>query len=129
MLDTNIVSELMRQGPGRLWQRAERYGIANLCMSIISAAELRYGAELKASKRLHDEITDILTVIHSMPFTEPAGEHYGEIRALLTRSGTPIGSNDLLIAAHALALDLTLISDNVREFARIPGLRVENWLD
>ncbi len=129
MLDTNIVSSMMRQGPGRLWQRIERYGVPNVCVSIISVCELRYGADLRQSQRLHDEISEVLTVIEPIAFASPAAEMYGRMRQQLTAMGKPIGPNDLFIAAHALALDLTLITDNIREFSRVPNLRVENWLD
>lgn len=129
MLDTNIISGMMREGRGRLWQRVERYGVANLCVSIISVCELRYGAELRKSTRLHSEISEILTVIEPVSFTPPAEDVYGRMRRELTATGKPIGPNDLFIAAHALALDLTLVTDNIREFSRVPNLRVENWLD
>jgi tRNA(fMet)-specific endonuclease VapC len=129
MLDTNIISSMMRQGQGRLWQRVERYGVANQCVSVISVCELRYGADHRGSVRLHNEISEILTVIEPVPFTPPVAEVYGRLRQQLTAIGKLIGPNDLFIAAHALALDLTLVTDNIGEFSRVPDLRVENWLD
>ena len=129
MLDTNIISGMMREGPGKLWQRVERYGVANLCVSVISVCELRYGADHRGSARLHSEISEILTVIEPVPFAPAAAEVYGRLRQDLTAVGKLIGPNDLFIAAHALALDLTLVTDNIREFSRVPDLRVENWLD
>ena len=129
MLDTNIVSGMMREGQGRLWQRIERYGVANVCVSVISVCELRYGADHRGSTRLHNEISEILTVIEPLPLAPAVAEVYGRLRQDLASVGKLIGPNDLFIAAHALALDLTLITDNVREFSRVPNLRVENWLD
>lgn len=90
---------------------------------------MRYGAELRQSSRLHDEITEILTVIEPVPLAAPAAEIYGRIRRELAAMGKPIGPNDLFIAAHALALDLLLVTANVSEFSRVPDLRVANWLD
>lgn len=129
MLDTNIMSTMMRQGAGRLWQHVERFGTGNICVSAIATAELRYGAEFRRSPRLHAEIDEILTVIRSVPFEAPADAIYGSIRTHLRLAGTPIGGNDLFIAAHALALDLTLVTANVGEFSRVPNLKIENWLD
>ena len=106
-----------------------QFGAHHICISIVSAAELRFGAEAKGSSRLLKEVDDFLRGIAVLPFAPPADEHYAQIRAYLKRAGTPIGANDLFIAAHALALDLTLITDNIREFSRVPNLRVENWLD
>lgn len=129
MLDTNIASSLMRMGQGPLWNRMHHFGAHHICISIISAAELRFGAEAKGSARLSREVEDFLAGIAVLPFAPPADEQYARVRAHLKRIGKPIGPNDLFIAAHALALDLTLITDNTGEFARVPGLRVENWLD
>lgn len=129
MLDTNIVSELMRNQRSRLWERTRSHPPDSLCVSIIVAAELRFGAALQGSAHRLAEVNDILGLIAVVPFESPADGHYADIRASLHRAGTPIGPNDLFIAAHALALDLTLVTANVREFSRVPGLRVENWLD
>ncbi|WP_246132772.1 type II toxin-antitoxin system VapC family toxin [Devosia ginsengisoli] len=129
MLDTNIVSSLMRLGQGALWNKMHHFGAHHIGVSIISAAELRFGAEAKGSARLTKEVEDFLHDIAVLPFAAPADAHYAQIRAYLKRAGTPIGGNDLFIAAHALALDLTLVTDNIREFSRVPNLRVENWLD
>jgi tRNA(fMet)-specific endonuclease VapC len=129
MLDTNIVSAVMRNPRGPIFERIERLGGDAVCMSIISAAELQFGFERRGSKRLVVQLENLKATISMMPFDAPAHEVYGAIRAELERRGTPIGPNDLFIAAHALALDLTLITANVSEFSRVPGLRVENWLD
>jgi tRNA(fMet)-specific endonuclease VapC len=129
MLDTNIVSELVRRPQGRIQQRLEAVGVDTVCVSVLAAAELRYGAMKKGSAKLSQEIETILKVLPILPLTVPADVEYGRIRAVLTTAGTPIGPVDFFIAAHALALDLTLITANTREFARVPGLRLENWLD
>ena len=129
MLDTNIASSLMRLGQGPLWNKMHHFGAHHIGISIISAAELRFGAALKGSKRLSEEVEDFLAGIAVLPFAPPADEYYALIRAHLKRTGQIIGPNDLFIAAHARALDLTLVTDNIGEFSRVPDLRVENWLD
>ena len=129
MLDTNIVSALMRNQANRLWERTQSFDPASLCVSIVVAAELRFGAARVDSARRKAEVDGILDAITVVPFEHPADRHYANIRTALERAGTPIGPNDLLIAAHALALDHTLVTANISEFSRVPGLRVENWLD
>jgi tRNA(fMet)-specific endonuclease VapC len=128
LLDTNIVSNLVRNPHGRVADRVRVIGEENICTSIIVAAELRYGATKKDSPRLRAQVEAVLGAIDTLPFDFPGDEIYGEIRTQLELAGTPIGGNDLLIGAQAMALDYTLVTDNDREFARIAGLRVENWL-
>jgi len=128
LLDTNIVSNLVRNPQGRVADRLEVVGEQNICTSIIVAAELRYGTTKKASPRLTAQVEAVLGVIDTLPFDSPADEIYGSIRTQLEFVGKPIGGNDLLIAAQALALDYTLVTDNHQEFSRVDGLRVENWL-
>jgi tRNA(fMet)-specific endonuclease VapC len=128
LLDTNIVSNLIREPQGRIADRIKIIGESNICTSIVVAAELRYGATKKASRRLTMQVEAVLGAIDTLPFDSPADEIYGSIRAQLELAGTPIGGNDLIIAAQAVALDLTLVTDNDKEFSRISGLRVENWL-
>jgi tRNA(fMet)-specific endonuclease VapC len=128
LLDTNIVSNLVRNPQGRVADRITAIGDPNICTSIIVAAELRYGTIKKASPRLSAQVEAVLGAIDTVPFDSPADELYGSIRTQLELAGTPIGGNDLLIAAQALALDHTLVTDNDKEFSRIDGLRVENWL-
>lgn len=99
------------------------------CVSIVTAAELRYGANKSGRSDIAAAVEGVLQAVPVMPFDLPADMRYGELRTHLERLGVPIGPNDLLIASHALALDLTLVTGNVREFSRVPGLRVENWLD
>lgn len=128
LLDTNIVSDLVRNPQGRAAQRVRKAGESQICTSIIVAAELRYGAAIKGSARLTARIGAILAALEILPFDAPANEVYGSIRARLTQAGRLIGGNDLLIAAQAVALGYTLVTDNEREFARIDDLRLENWL-
>jgi tRNA(fMet)-specific endonuclease VapC len=103
-------------------------GEKDVCTSIIVAAELRYGAAKKNSSRLTSQLEAVLGALEVMALEAPVDAAYGMIRAGLERTGQPIGANDMLIAAHAGALDLTLVTDNERDFSRIGQLRVENWL-
>jgi tRNA(fMet)-specific endonuclease VapC len=128
LLDTNTVSNLIRDPQGRVADRIKKVGEANICTSIIVAAELRYGATKRASPRLTAQVDAVLGALDMIPFDSPADETYGSIRAQLESTGTPIGGSDLLIAAQAVSLALTLVTDNENEFSRIAGLRIENWL-
>ncbi len=128
LLDTNILSDLIRHPQGTVAARISATGEGDVCTSIVAAAELRFGAEKSKSPNLADRVNLILSALHVLPLEPPADRHYGEIRQHLARRGTPIGPNDLLIAAHALALDLVVVTANASEFSRVPGLRVENWL-
>jgi len=128
LLDTNILSNVIRDPKGRVARRVERAAPDDNCTSIIVAAELRFGAVKSGSRRLSTRVAELLDRLDVVPFDAPADFAYAELRTRLERAGRPIGANDLLIAAHALALDLTLVTDNEREFSRIPDLRFENWL-
>jgi len=128
LLDTNIVSDLVRNPQGRVTRRIRAAGESAVATSIIVAAELRYGAEKKSSPRLTNQLEAVLGAIEVLPFEAPADAIYGLLRARLERSGRPIGGNDLLIAAQSVALRYTLVTDNEREFARIAELARENWL-
>lgn len=128
MLDTNIISDLIRNPRGRAARRIERLGEDTICTSIIVAAELRYGCARSGSKRLHDAVEDLLSEITVLPFDVPADSEYGTIRSELEGTGTSIGPNDLLIAAHASASGATIVTANTSEFKRIRGLNVEIWL-
>jgi tRNA(fMet)-specific endonuclease VapC len=128
LLDTNIVSDLVRNPHGRITQRIRKVGEAHVCTSIIVAAELRYGSTKKGSPRLTAQLDAVLSALEVVPFDAPADMTYGVLRAHLEQGGKPIGANDLLIAAQALSLGHVLVTDNVREFARVDGLSCENWL-
>ena len=128
LLDTNILSDLILHPQGIVARRISSVGESAVCTSIVVAAELRFGAEKAGSSKLAERIGLILSAVEILPLEEPADRHYGEVRQQLARQGTPIGPNDLLIAAQALALGLTVVTANVDEFSRVPGLGVENWL-
>lgn len=128
LLDTNIVSAMVRDPHGVVTQHLRRVGDTAVGTSIVVAAELRYGAAKKGSAKLTRQLESILSALPVLPLEAPAELLYGELRAELERTGQPIGGNDMLIAAHALALDLVLVTDNEREFARVSELRWENWL-
>lgn len=128
LLDTNMVSDLVTRPQGRVAERIRERGEAEVFTSIIVAAELRYGAVKKRSAKLSKQLQAVLGALNVLSFEAPADETYGSIRTRLEQAGLPIGANDMLIAAHAIALGCTLVSDNEREFRRIPGLPLENWL-
>ena len=128
LLDTNILSDLVRQPRGIVAQYIVRVGESSICTSIVVAAELRYGARRRNSRRLTHNVEAILDTIDVLPLEEPADRAYAALRASLETRGVVIGPNDMLIAAHALSLDHTVVTANRREFLRVPGLRVENWL-
>jgi len=128
MLDTNIISDLIRNPRGKAAKRIARVGEDNICTSIIVAAELRYECAKSGSRRLLKAVEDLLGEINVLAFDVPADANYGEIRAELETAGKPIGGNDLLIAAHAYAIGAAVVTANTGEFKRIRGLKVENWL-
>lgn len=129
MLDTNTVSELTRTPRGKLLEQIAIAGEHRICISAITAAELRYGIRKKGSAKLERDLGAVLATLNILPFEPPADTFYGQIRHTLTSAGRPIGPVDYFIAAHALSLGLTLVTANVGEFSRVPGLKVENWLD
>jgi tRNA(fMet)-specific endonuclease VapC len=128
MLDTNIIADLIRNPQGKAAKRVTKVGEDNICTSIIVAAELRYGCAKSGSKRLLKAVEDLLGEIDVLPFDVPADADYGGIRSELEAAGKKIGSNDLLIAAHAYATGAMIVTTNTDEFKRIRGLKVENWL-
>jgi tRNA(fMet)-specific endonuclease VapC len=128
LLDTNIVSDLVRNPQGKVARQVRKVGEKHVCTSIIVAAELRYGADKKGSPRLSSQLDAVLGVLEVLPFEAPADASYGLLRTRLEKRGTPIGGNDLLIASQALALGYVIVTDNEREFSRVEGLRVQNWL-
>jgi tRNA(fMet)-specific endonuclease VapC len=128
LLDTNIVSDVIRHPQGLIAKHIARVGEARVFTSIIVAAELRYGAVRRRSARLSVQVEAVLGAIEILPLDVPADMTYGTIRAELERQGRPIGGNDLLIAAQALSQGAIIVTDNHGEFSRIAGLHVENWL-
>ena len=128
LLDTNIMSDLIRNPQGRVTGRIRELGEAQVATSIIVAAELRYGAAKKGSARLTAQVEAVLAAIEILAFEEPADHVYGVLRAPQEKKGQVLGGNDLLIAAQAISLGLTLVTANKREFARVKDLRCEDWL-
>ncbi|MFM7407227.1 MAG: type II toxin-antitoxin system VapC family toxin [Cuspidothrix sp.] len=129
LLDTNIISELIKNPRGVIFSKIQEVGEDKVCTSIIVACESRFGAQKKNSPKLIEKLEIILNSIEILPLNHPVEQYYAEIRTDLEQQGTPIGSNDLLIAAHALTLNLTVVTNNIREFSRVPKLKVENWLN
>jgi len=128
LLDTNVVSDLVRNPQGKVAQHIRKVGEARVFTSIIVAAELRYGAAKRRSPRLSAQLETVLGALEVLPFETPADAAYGLLRTQLEQAGRPIGANDLLIAAQAIALGYTIVTDNEKEFARIEDLPRENWL-
>jgi tRNA(fMet)-specific endonuclease VapC len=129
MLDTNICIELLRGRAARLFQRMRRHSPDEISISSITLAELQYGASKSARPEHHAQaIIEFCAPLAILPFDSLAAEAYGPVRSDLERKGTPIGPLETLIAAHALSQDLILITGNEREFRRVSGLKVENWL-
>lgn len=129
ILDTNIISHLIRNPAGLVSQRIRTLDIQSVATSIIVAGELEFGVQRKESEKLSAAIKAVLDIIKPLPLAHPdLAHHYGNIRLFLERNGTPIGQNDLWLAAHTVTLGATLVSDNEREFQRVPQLALENWL-
>ena len=128
LLDTNILSDLVRHPQGVVAQKIAVVGENEICTSIIVAAELRFGAAKKNSVRLSNQVETILAAMLVVPFDVPTDREYAKLRQLLESSGNSIGPNDLLIAAQARANGQILVTNNVSEFTRVPNLQVENWL-
>jgi tRNA(fMet)-specific endonuclease VapC len=128
LLDTNIVSALIKNPKGGVAKHIARVGENNVCTSIIGAAELRYGCAKNGSTRLLAAVESLLSEINVLPLEETADAEYGKLRVKLEKKGQPIGGTDMLIAAHALAVNATMVTANENEFAQVEGLGVENWL-
>ena len=127
-LDSNILSDLVRHPQGVVAKKIAVVGENEICISIIVAAELRFGAAKRNSARLSNQVETILAAMLVVPFDVPTDREYAKLRQLLESSGNSIGPNDLLIAAQARANGQILVTNNVREFTRVPSLQVENWL-
>lgn len=130
LLDTNICIYIAKNNPPEVNQRFTQLNTNELAMSAITLGELRFGAE-KSQARVQalSALARLETLIQVMPLTESAAQHYGQIRAELQKQGQPIGNNDLWIAAHARAEGWILVTNNEREFVRVAGLQVENWVE
>ena len=128
MLDTDTCSYIMRRSPEAVVRRLAKVSVSDVCISVITKAELLYGVEI-SPKRKQDEsaLAAFLHYIEVLDFSDEASLHYAQIRADLKKRGAMIGANDLLIAAHARSLGLTLITNNTREFRRVRNLSIDNW--
>ncbi|NUM52794.1 MAG: PIN domain-containing protein [Candidatus Hydrogenedentes bacterium] len=126
LLDTDTVSFALRIR-GLITDRLVRLSPSQIHLSSLTLAELRYGAEKKGSKKLDGIIDSFIKTVTVLPFDASAATRYGVIAAILAKRGEPIGVIDTLIAAHAIATGLTLVTNNTKHFARVPGLRLENW--
>jgi tRNA(fMet)-specific endonuclease VapC len=129
LLDTNIISDLARHPRGRVAERIAEVGDENVCTSIIVAAEVRFGLLKTPSPKLTTHVEAVIGALDVLPFAPPADHAYVRLRRDLEARGRPIGANELLIAPHAIAAECTLVTRNMREFARIDQLALENWLD
>ncbi len=127
LLDTDTVSFAIR-GEGRVAERLLECAPSQVCISAVTLAELRFGADRKKSKKLHRLIDAFVSDVEVAPFDVSAAAEFGRIGALLANHGTPIGSLDVMIAAHALSLRRTLVTHNLRHFTRVPGLAAESWV-
>jgi tRNA(fMet)-specific endonuclease VapC len=129
MLDTNICIYIIKRHPPSVLQRFGRFPVGDIGISTITLAELEYGASRSAQPRKNREaLEQFISALDIAAFDKAATETYGKIRVALEKKGQPIGAMDLLIAAHALSLDIRLVTNNEREFKRVPGLKVENWV-
>jgi len=130
MLDTNICIAIIRQRPKDILQKFSAYQVGDICISAITLAELRYGV----AKSLYQEqnqvaLDEFILPLEVVAFDHTAAQFYGGLRSSLEKQGTPIGPLDTIIGAHALSLNLTLVTNNTKEFKRIPGLKVIDWMD
>jgi tRNA(fMet)-specific endonuclease VapC len=128
LLDTNILTDLIKNPGGKVAKRIAEIGEESVCTSIIVACELRFGARKKNSPMLTARIERLLQAIEVLPFDGDVDRAYAEVRAMLEEIGRPSGANDLLIAAHAVSEEYTLVTNNQSEFVHVAGLEVENWL-
>ena len=128
LLDTSIVSHLIREPQGVVASRIAEVGETNVSTSVIVACELRYGAAKRGSSKITRQVEAVLGAMTIRPLESDVERIYASMRVALEKRGTPIGAHDMLIAAHARAIDAVCVTDNVAEFNRVPGLKVENWL-
>ena len=129
LIDTNICIYISKRHPPEVLERFKHLQVGAVAMSLITYGELRYGAE---KSRYHEQalekLAGLVELVPVLPMDPNVGQHYGSVRNVLARSGTPIGANDLWIAAHASAEGLVLVSNNLKEFSRVEGLKTENWV-
>jgi tRNA(fMet)-specific endonuclease VapC len=128
MLDTDTCSYIMRRASDTLLKRLRKTPVSDVCISVITKSELLFGVEI-SPRRQHDQaaLEAFLRYVEVLDFPDEAAPHYANIRGHLKTRGTMIGANDLFIAAHARSLGLILVTNNTREFARVPKLKIQNW--
>lgn len=129
MLDTNIVSDVVRNPFGNAADKLYHLGQDDICISSIVLSEILFGLKRKGSARLSALVEGLLSRIAVVDYDASASRHYADIRTFLETRGTPIGTTDIFIAAHAMSLDMVLVTNNVREFSRVDGLKFENWIE
>jgi tRNA(fMet)-specific endonuclease VapC len=130
MLDTDICAFILRKTSQRLLEKIQAVPLQQQCMSVVTLAELLYGVQVSSKKKANREAVDFLVRhVQVLEWTNEAAEHYAEIRADLKKKGQQIGANDLLIAAHARSKELVIVTNNVKDFGRVKGLRLENWMN
>jgi len=127
LLDTSTVRFFVREPSAALRRHLERTHAEHVAVSVITEMEMRYGLARRPSARVAALVEEVLDSITILPLTSDAAKHYGRTRAALDAKGTPISPLDLMIAAHALSLGVTLVSNHLREFRRVPGLRCQDW--
>lgn len=128
MLDTDISSYIMKRSRDAILKKLQQVAVGDVCISVITKSELMFGVEVSPRRKSDQAALDLyLRHVEVLDYPDEAALHYAQIRAYLKRRGTMIGAHDLLIAAHARCLRLTLVTNNAREFERVPGLTVENW--
>ncbi len=128
MLDTNICINIIKKKPDQVIERLRHTRVPDVGVSSITLSELEYGAAKSARPEQNKlAIVEFLAPLEILPYDDMAAQEYGKVRVYLEKQGTPIGSMDMLIAAHALSLNCILVTNNEREFRRIPALKIENW--
>ncbi|MGR3301180.1 MAG: type II toxin-antitoxin system tRNA(fMet)-specific endonuclease VapC [Candidatus Scalindua sp.] len=129
MLDTNICIYIIKKRPESILKRFKKYRNQNVYISVITLAELQYGVERSSSKKFNQKIiNDFISHLFVVPWDKESAVQYGKLRNALNEKGTPVGNMDLMIASHALSQDITLVTNNVKEFKRVPNLKYENWV-
>lgn len=129
MLDTNICIYIINARPPAVLARFRKEHLGSIGISSVTAAELAFGVAKSGSARNHEALEMFMATLEIMPFDASTIWHYGELRAELERRGQPIGALDTMIAAHALAANTILVTNNTREFVRVPALRLQNWAE
>lgn len=128
MLDTNVCIDIIKEHPSSLLERFASHSVGDIGISVMTLAELEYGVSKSSRPAKNREALDqFISPLEVAPFDRQATAVYGRLRAVLEKKGHSIGSMDLLIAAQAVSLDVRLITHNIREFGRVPGLRIEDW--